>query len=115
MSLQPSLRFSVLLPLRPADSNLLSSSSPHYPLLLPGLQERVKQAPCPTQVAAALDFLAGLGIGEPAELGTLVATFPEALGLRVELMQDNVQVRRFPCALLSVLAAGLGCETDSRG
>lgn len=76
---------------------------PHSPLSLtwsllscdpPGPQERVKQAPCPTQVAAALDFLAGTGIGEGADLGAVVTTFPEALGLRVELMQENVQVGR---------------------
>lgn len=52
----------------------------------------MKEAPCPQQVAAALDFLGGLGIGEAADLGALVAAFPEVLGLRVELMQENVQV-----------------------
>lgn len=48
--------------------------------------------PCPAQVAAALDFLEDLGIAGPEALGPLVSTFPEALGLRVELMQENVQV-----------------------
>ena len=70
----------------------------------PCLQERVKQAPCPTQVAAALDFLAGVGISEPVDLGALVSTFPEALGLRVELMQENVQVGLGGGALWGVAA-----------
>ena len=56
-------------------------------------QERVKEVPSQEQVDAALDFLAGLGIAE-GDLGPLVRTFPEALGLRVALMQDTVQVLR---------------------
>jgi len=56
------------------------------------LQERVKEAPCPEQVAAALDYLAGLGLTQAADAGKLVGQFPEALGLRVEVMEGNVKV-----------------------
>jgi hypothetical protein len=52
----------------------------------------VKQVPCPEQVSAALDFLVGLGISDAADLGPLVCGFPEVLGLRVEVMQENVDV-----------------------
>ena len=55
-------------------------------------QERVRQAPCPAQVASSLDYLEGLGVGGEA-LGPLVAAFPEVLGLRLEVMQGNVQAR----------------------
>ncbi|KAL4421621.1 hypothetical protein ABPG75_010912 [Micractinium tetrahymenae] len=55
-------------------------------------QERVKETPNPAQVTSALDFLAGLGLAEAADLQKLVQVFPEALGLRVEVMADNVQV-----------------------
>lgn len=48
--------------------------------------------PCPEQVAASLDFLAGLGISDAADVGPLVGGFPEVLGLRVEVMQENVDV-----------------------
>lgn len=48
--------------------------------------------PDPAQVAAAFDFLAGLGLEAPADLEKLLRVFPEALGLRVEVMADNVQV-----------------------
>ncbi|KAL4450224.1 hypothetical protein ABPG77_010893 [Micractinium sp. CCAP 211/92] len=55
-------------------------------------QERVQQVPDPAQVGAALDYLAGLGLEAPADLEKLLKVFPEALGLRVEVMADNVQV-----------------------
>jgi hypothetical protein len=57
-------------------------------------QERVQNVPCPDQIAAALDFLAGLGLGEGEEQGKVVSTFPEVLGLRVEVMQGNAAVLR---------------------
>ena len=37
-------------------------------------------------------FRAGLGISEPADGGKLVTTFPEVLGLKLEVMEGNVQV-----------------------
>ncbi|EFN60127.1 hypothetical protein CHLNCDRAFT_133495 [Chlorella variabilis] len=57
-------------------------------------QERVKQCACQEQVAAALDFLSQLGIAEPADLGGLVSSFPEVLGLRVDVMEENVGILR---------------------
>lgn len=57
-------------------------------------QERVQDVPCPDQIAAALDFLAGLGLAEGEEQGKVVSTFPEVLGLRVEVMQGNAAVLR---------------------
>ncbi len=52
--------------------------------------------PDPAQVGAALDYLAGLGLEAPADLEKLLKVFPEALGLRVEVMADNVQVGAAP-------------------
>lgn len=54
----------------------------------------MKQCACQEQVAAALDFLSQLGIAEPADLGGLVSSFPEVLGLRVDVMEENVGILR---------------------
>ncbi|KAI3429720.1 hypothetical protein D9Q98_010036 [Chlorella vulgaris] len=57
-------------------------------------QERVKQVPCQEQVTAVLDYLASLGISDAHDLGPLLTAFPEALGLHVQLMEENVSVLR---------------------
>lgn len=73
----------------------------------------MREAPDPAQVAAALDFLAGLGLADTVELDKLLRLFPEALGLRVEVMADNVQVRHAaPAVHRPSSAPGRGCTYE---
>ena len=66
-------------------------------------QERVKQAPDAEQVAAALDYL--FGILDPADAANVVKSFPEALGLRIGLMAENVSVMQDKWSLKGRLLA----------
>lgn len=85
-------------------------------------QQKVKHPPNVEQVEQVLDLLCRLGIAE-SELGKVVGSFPQVLGCKLDLLENNVDLLRTKWFLKGRVLAGtivrkpavLGSTVDCEG